>query len=315
MNKIFVYDRKITSLNFTKENLQRVKNKKVWIDLISPTKDELKILRETYKLHPLTTEDIFVKNTRVKIEIFPNYLFIIFYGLYKNKKIEVKERDFIIGKKFLISSRLDETENIRELKKNSEKLQKLMEKGMDFLLHKMIDYEIDNFFPALEDIDAQIDAIERKIIQKPEPRLLSKTIELKRTLVSIKKIVLPQRDKIALLAKSDLEFISPKAVVYFRDIYDHAVRVADTIDNYREATGSVFEVYMSSVSNNMNEIMKVLSIIATIMLPLTLIAGIYGMNFIAMPGLKSSNGFWAVILSMAILTILMVSYFRRKRWI
>ena len=99
MNKIFVYDRKITSLNFTKENLQRVKNKKVWIDLISPTKDELKILRETYKLHPLTTEDIFVKNTRVKIEIFPSYLFVIFYGLYKNKRIEVRERDFVIGKK------------------------------------------------------------------------------------------------------------------------------------------------------------------------------------------------------------------------
>lgn len=166
----------------------------------------------------------------------------------------------------------------------------------------------------LEKIDDQIEDIEAEITKKVRPELMTRILNLKRQIVSIKKLALPQREKISFLTKTDNKFISKKALPYFRDIYDHSIKVADNIDNYREAIGSTFDAYMSAVSNNMNEVMKTLSIIATIALPLGIISGIFGTNFDILPGQHISYGFWIMILIMVLFMSGMLYYFKRKRW-
>ena len=263
-------------------------------------------------MHPLTVEDLYNSNVRVKVEEFPEYMFCVFYGIRKD--FSMVEIDFIIGKDFLITNHKKELVSFEKLKSEPEKIERLMKKGLDFLFHYLIDGEIDNFVPILENIDDQIENIEEEVTEKPKPELLAKILEIKRTIIKIKKITLPQREKISYVSKSDLDFITKKAVPYFRDVYDHAIRVSDMIDNYREATGNAFDVYMSAVSNNMNEVMKVLSVIATIALPLTVVSGVYGTNFSILPGAGFTYGFWTMIIVMILMMSGMLFYFRRKGW-
>jgi len=296
------------------KDLDKLKTKQIWIDIIDITKKEADLIKEKFNLHPLTTEDLFNSGIRVKVEEFPNYLFCVFYGIQKTKTIELIELDFILGENFIISNHRKEIPSYNELRNNKEKLENLFKKGNDFIFHKLLDSEIDNYFPVLETIDDQIEDIEEKVTKKTSPRLLTEILKLKRLIVQIKKSAFPQREKISFLAKRDHKLISKKAIPYFRDIYDHAIRVSDTIDNYREAVGNTFDAYMSSVSNSMNEVMKVLSIIATIALPLTVISGIYGTNFQILPGATVIYGFWIMIFAMILLGVGMIYFFKKRGW-
>lgn len=296
------------------KDLDKLKTKQIWIDITDITKKEAELIKEKFNLHPLTAEDIVTSNTRIKVEEFPNYLFCVFYSIQKTKTIELIEMDFILGENFIISNHRKEIPSYNELKNNRERLENLFKKGNDSIFHKLLDSEIDNYFPVLESIDDQIEDIEEKVTKKPRPELLIKILNLKRLIVRIKKTTLTQREKISFLAKSDHKFISKKAIPYFRDIYDHAIRVSDTIDNYREAVGSTFDAYMSAVSNSMNEVMKVLSIIATIALPLTVISGIYGTNFQILPGAGAIYGFWIMIFFMILLCVGMLYFFKKRGW-
>ena len=152
------------------------------------------------------------------------------------------------------------------------------------------------------------------ITQKPKPELVKNILRLKRLVLLIKKSAFQQRDHISYLAKNNYKFISAKAVPYFRDIYDHSMRVSDFIDNYREAVSNTFDIYMSAISNRMNEVMKVLSVIATIALPLTVISSIYGTNFKILPGAEYIYGFWAMIITMFLVSIGIIYFFKRRGW-
>lgn len=286
---------------------------KLWIDVTGITKEESASLEKQFNLHPLTSEDLVNSRSRVKVEEFNDYLFCVFYGIKKGN--ELVEIDFIIGKDFLITNHKKDMLSISTLKKDEDRVRRLMSKGLDFLFHKILDMEIDNFGPVLEKIDDIIEDLEEEATSNPKPKLLSKILELKRQIITIKKTVIPQREKISFLAKNEYKFLSKKTIPYFRDIYDHAVRVSDTVDNYREAVGNAFDAYMSAVSNNMNEVMKTLSIIATIALPLTVISGIYGTNFRILPGSTGPWGFWVMIIGMVLLCIGMLVYFRLRKWI
>lgn len=312
MIEIFYFDK--TVKKGAAKDLNKLKNKQLWIDATNITKKEVDLIKETFSLHPLTAEDLYKFNVRIKVEEFPSYLFCVFYGIKKTKIIELVELNFIIGNNFLITNHQKEVESYSLLKNNQERLENLFRKGNDFLFHRLLDLEIDNYPPVLETIDDQIENIEEKATKQPKPELLTKILKLKRLLVQIKKVVFPQREKISFLAKNEYEFLSKKAVPYFRDIYDNSIRVSDAIDNYREAISNTFDAYMSAVSNSMNEVMKVLSIIATIALPLTVISGIYGTNFAVLPGSGFAYGFWVMISGMFLLSVVMIYYFRRKRW-
>ena len=294
--------------------LSKLKNKKKWIDITDITHEEKALLQKEFNLHPLTSEDLFNSGIRIKIEGFSDYLFSVFYGIKKSKTIELIELDFILGENFLITNHKTKIESFDNLKSDSKKLENLFAKGLDFLFHKLLDQEVDNFFPVLENIDDIIEDLEEEVTKKPRPELLKQILKLKRKIILIKKVALPQREKISFLAKNEYKIISKKAIPYFRDIYDHAIRVSDTIDNYREAVGGTFDAYMSAISNNMSEVMKTLSIIATIALPLGIISGIFGTNFDILPGQHIPFGFWLMILLMVFFAGYMIYFFKRRGW-
>ncbi|MBI4738111.1 magnesium/cobalt transporter CorA [Candidatus Woesearchaeota archaeon] len=297
------------------KDLPKLKQFPTWIDCTAITKEEANVLSEVYELHPLTTEDILQSNTRVKIEDFPNYLLCVFYGIEKDGETRLIEFDFVLGAHFVLSNHEKPVATFEELKNNDQKISKLLAKGGDFFFHSLLDNEVDNFFRVLESIDEEIAPIEEEVMTNPRPELLRRILQLKRSLGRVKKITVPQREKIGTLAKEEHRFISKKAIPYFRDVYDHAVRVADSLDNSREATVNTFDVYMSAMSNRTNEVMKLLSMIATIALPLTVISGIYGTNFDHLPGSKEWQGFWIMMTLMLTISVCMLYFFYKRRWI
>jgi magnesium transporter len=190
----------------------------------------------------------------------------------------------------------------------------MFEKGVDHMCAYILDNEIDNYFPILENIDDEVEEIEHEISDKLNRDIMQHILKLKRTITFIKKISMPQREKLSFLAKNDYKFISEKSIPYFRDVYDHSIRVSDALDNYREAASNTFEAYMSAVNNNMNEVMKTLSVIATIALPMTAISSIYGTNFEFLPGIHSHYGFIIMIGAMMVIVIMMMIFFKRRGW-
>jgi magnesium transporter len=296
-------------------SLSEVGRKPVWIDCTDITVDEASLLRESFDLHPLTVEDLVTSNSRIKIEEFPSYLFCVFYGIRSSGKIHVEEVDFIIGRNFLITNHKKENPVIRSLLVDEARLASLFKKGVSHIFHKIVDAEVDGFFPVLSTMDDELEKIEEEATTHPTHNVVAKIRKMKRTLSIVKRVVFPQREKLSMLAKNEMRFVSKKLVPYFRDVYDHSIRVADTVENYREAVSGAFDVYMSSVSNNMNQVMKMLSIIATIALPLTVISGIYGTNFVTLPGSRVSFGFWVMVGFMVLLCLSMLYYFRKKKWL
>lgn len=313
MIEIFYFDKGLKTANI--EELEKLKKKRLWIDIINITKSEVKLIKETFNLHPLTAEDLLHYPTRIKIEEFPHYLMCVFYGVhYNTNDIELFETDIVVGKNFIISNHKREIKEYNVLKNDKERLERLFCRGNDFIFHKLLDMIVDNYFPVMDYMDDQIMEIEEEVIKSPKPELMKKILGIKTMLTKIKKSVLPQREKLSYLTKNEYRFISKKALPYFRDAYDNSIRISDLVDSHKETVTNAFEVYMSAVSNNMNEVMKVLSVIATIALPLTVISSIYGTNFRVLPGAEAGHGFWIMVIAMLAVGVTMIVFFRRKHW-
>ncbi len=296
------------------KQLSSLKNKFLWIDVTDITKKEEMLLQKEFDLHPVTAEDLFKQEVRIKLETFPNYLFCVFYGVKEKKNIELIELDFVLGKNFLITNHKNDIDSCSELKKDKEKLKAVLLKGSDFVFHKILDMETDNYFPVLGKIDEELETVEEEISWASKPEQLRKILALKTEISTIKKHVLPQREKISYLAKEGHRYISQEAMPYFRDIYDHSIRVSDAIEHYKEMITAAFDLHMLGVTNSTNEVMKVLSIIATIALPLTVISSIYGTNFAYLPGAGRTYGFWIMLLMMLMLISSMIFFFKKRGW-
>lgn len=288
-------------------------HKPIWVDVSDPTKPELDSLKKAFSLHALTVEDCSKTGNRVKLEQFKEYLFIILYGVMGKKEPAQVQINFILGKNFLLTAHKGRISTFEELKKDAPKMRSLLSHGQDFLLHHLIDMETDNYFPVLENLEEQIDELEDEVYRSMDHRVLGKLFRLKRQLLGIRRKTGPQKDVMLQLSRG-LPFISEHACIYFRDIYDHIIRIDESIDDYREVLSNTLEVHLSMVSNRMNEVMKTLTIIATIMLPLTVITGIYGMN-LNIPEAHYDATYFIVISTMAIIIGGMVIYFWRKRWL
>lgn len=297
------------------KNLSRLKNKKIWVDCTDISEKEVKLLKEAFDLHDVTIEDMHLSHGRVKVEQFSNYLFSTFYTIRReHKKVRLHPIEFCLGKNFIISAHKKEIENYEKIKKDSIKLKHLFKHKAELIFHRLLDEEIDEFFPILETLDDEIEEIDKRITDSSAKELLSEILEVKKRIVEIKKITLPQREKISFLTKKRCRFISDNSYPYFRDVYDQSIRVADVVENFRESISSSFDTYMTNVANNTNDIMKVLSIIATIALPLTVVSGIYGTNFVKIPGLNAETAFFNMMLVMGIMALGMLLYFRKKKW-
>ncbi len=291
-----------------------------WINIDGLQKiDVIEKIGKRFNLHPLTLEDIANTEQRPKMEDFESYLYIVLRMLQYNQQenaIVSEQLSLILGANWVISFQENEGDvfnTIRDrLRSDKGRGRKL---GADYLLYTLIDAVVDNYFAVLEHMGEKIEDIVDQLIDNPQPSTMQTIHNLKRQNISLRKSIWPLRELVNSLVRSETELINKTTDIYLRDIYDHTIQVIDSAEAFRDTISGMLDIYLSSVSNRMNEIMKVLTIIATIFIPLTLIAGIYGMNFANMPELKSPLGYPLVLLSMAIVTAGMLFYFRKKKWI
>ncbi|MDH4163686.1 MAG: magnesium/cobalt transporter CorA [Nitrospirota bacterium] len=276
-------------------------------------------LGECFGLHKLVTEDLMSVVQRPKVEDFGDYLFIVLKMLTydeKAKKVVPEQVSLIVGQSFLLSFQEgvqgDVFQLIRDrLRTGRGKIRKL---GADYLAYSLLDALVDGYFLILEKLGDRIDALEDELMARPSRAIVEKLYHLKRELLFVHKAVWPLREVIARLQRRESALIRETTTPYLRDVYDHLAQVIDSVEIYREIMTEMLETYLSSVSNRLNEIMKVLTIIATIFMPLTFLAGVYGMNFKHMPELEWKYGYYLVWAVMAAVGGGMFLYFRRKKW-
>jgi len=297
----------------------------LWIDITEPTIKELSPLKSLFEFHPLAIEDSVQMDERPKMDDYDEYLFVIAKTINTVEgDISTGQLSIFVSKYVLITVHERQLNSIEELKEKILRKKPLILKGReDFLLYRILDGIVDNYINVIEDFEDKIDEIDEEILENPTGRSMKKIRLLIRQVRHIHSIVRGQRDVVGKLNRSDTLLIKPETRIYFRDVYDHTVSLLDSIENIRANAGEALEVYHSSLANKMNEIMKVLTIIATIFIPLTFITGIYGMNFqgggtdkpLNMPELYLPYGYVFVLMVMATMSISMVIYFNRKGWL
>ena len=281
--------------------------------------DTIEKIGKHFKIHPLVLEDIMNTGQRPKMEDFGDYLFIVLKMLhYDEKKDETKTEQvsLVLSSKYVLSFQEDEGDvfdSIRERIRTDRG--SIRKRRADYLAYSLIDAIVDNYFMVLEKIGEKIEDIEDELIKNPTPAVLQTIHHLKRELIFLRKSVWPLREVISRLERWESPLIDKSIEIYLRDVYDHTIQVIDSLETFRDTLSGMLDIYLSSVSNRMNEVMKVLTIIATIFIPLTLIAGIYGMNFRYMPELESPWGYPMVYVVMLAVCAVMLVYFRRKKWL
>jgi magnesium transporter len=272
----------------------------------------------------MVMEDILNTKQRPKVEFFPDYVFITskMVKLDQNRMGDIEQVSLILGKGFVISFQEwkgDVFDPIRDRIRTHRG--KIREKGADYLAYALIDSIVDNYFPVLGSLSDEMDRIEENLRKDLKEKDLKRIHSIRRSIVSLKRAIWPLREGVSNLMREDSPLISEEVHPFLRDIYDHTIQVMDNVDSMRDVSTGLMELYMSLSSNRMNEIMKVLTIIATIFIPLTFIAGIYGMNFntdsspLNMPELEWYFGYPLALLVMLMMSIGMVIYFKRKRWL
>jgi magnesium transporter len=274
---------------------------------------------EKYDLHPLVLEDILNTGQRPKFEDFESYIFLVLKMFYRDEAHDetvVEQVSVILGKHVVISFQEkpgDVFDSVRErIRKNKGKIRKA---GADYLAYALLDAIVDSYYAILERVGDKVENLEEVIIAEPTPDSLHTIHELKREMIFLRKSVWPLREVISTMSKAESALVKKATGVYLRDVYDHTIQVIDTVETFRDMLSGMHDTYLSSISNRMNEIMKVLTIFASIFIPLTFIAGVYGMNFVFMPELHWRWGYFAVWGVMLAVGILMLMYFKRKRWI
>ncbi|HUT73139.1 MAG TPA: magnesium/cobalt transporter CorA [Desulfatiglandales bacterium] len=272
-----------------------------------------------FSIHPLILEDILHTGQRPKMEDFEDYIFLVvkmFYYDEKDDEIKMEQVSLLLGSNFVISFQEREGDifnPIRERIRNHKGRIRMMK--ADYLGYALLDTIVDNYFIILEKIGEDIENMEEELVTRPTPETLQTIHNLKRELIVLRKSIWPLREVVNSLARGESPLINEATGVYLRDVYDHTIQVIDTIETFRDMVSGMLDIYLSSISNKMNEVMKVLTIIATIFIPLTFVAGLYGMNFEFMPELKWHWGYFAALSVMAAVAVFMVFYFRRKRWL
>jgi magnesium transporter len=281
--------------------------------------DIIRHLGEHYALHPLVLEDIVNTIQRPKIEDYDNYLFIVLRMLKPTGTGEFTSEQLSI---ILASDHIftfqegiqgDVFDGVRDRIRNGKG--KIRGMGADYLAYALIDAIVDSYFSVLEDLGERIIDLEEELTTSPERKTLHIINEIKKEIIFLRKAVWPLREAVSFLERGDSHLLRDATRVYFRDIYDHTVQVIDTVETYRDLLSGMFDLYLSSISNRTNEIMKFLTVIGTIFMPLTFLVGVYGMNFKHFPELEWHNGYfilWGFMLSLA---AAMIIYFRRKRWL
>jgi len=276
-------------------------------------------LGNRFGLHPLIQEDILNTAERPKMEDYGDHIFLllkVFVLGTRNHDEKIQQVSLVLGSNFVISFQEKESgvfDPVRDrIRKDKGRLRKL---GPDYLAYALIDGIVDGYFGFLEKLSEEIELLEDELVTDPKREILQKIHSLKREMIYIRKSVWPLREVVNGLERLETPLIKETTDVFLRDVYDHTIQVIDSVETLRDVLSGMLETYLSSVSNRMNEVMKVLTIIATIFIPLTFIAGVYGMNFKFMPELEWRGGYFVIVGVMVVVAVVMLVFFRKKKWL
>jgi magnesium transporter len=279
----------------------------------------LEKLGECYGFHPLMLEDILNTDQRPKMEDYGDYVYIVLKMLdqsNKNNEVVMEQISLILGPNFVISFQEmegDLFDPIRERIRNGKG--RIRKMGADYLAYTLVDSIVDNYFIIMEKLGEKIEFLEEELVTRPTAETLKTIHQLKREMIFLRKAVWPLREVVSGLQRGESSLIKEPTRIYLRDVYDHTIQVIDTIETFRDMVSGMLDIYLSSISNRLNAVMKVLTIIATIFMPLTFIAGIYGMNFKYMPELEWRWGYPVIWLVVIFIGVSMLIYFKKKRWL
>lgn len=318
----FEPNKPIKFLKTTKELSKYMDSKTgfLWVSLESATDEEmLLILRDTFKFHPLTIEDCQSDGYQVsKVDDFISYIFIIAHAIKPSQdfhKLDTLELNLYVGENFLVTCSTDP--HMPPVEKTWERVNKdfrLSNFGPDFLCHAVLDNLVDEYMPLIDQMEDEIEWLEDSVLEKPTPETLQRLLDLKHSIMSLRRVISPQREMVNRLTRDEFLQIDPQSRYYFRDIYDHLVRIQDLADTIRDIVSGAMDIYLNSTSLRLNEVMKVLTIISTIFLPLSFIAGVFGMNFKYIPTSTHPLGFYITVFGMIVVGVGMLWYFKWRKW-
>jgi magnesium transporter len=280
--------------------------------------ENLQKLGDCYHLHPLVLEDILNTDQRPKIEDFDNYIYLVLRKINysENNELSSEQISLVLGSNFLIS--LQESNGalfapiLERLRTSKGRIRK---SGPDYLAYALMDLIVDHYFVVLEKFGEALEYLEEEVVKRPTPATLQDIHRSKYDMIMLRKSVWPLREVIGRLERRESDLIEEPTAIYFKDVYDHTIVAVDNIETYRDILSGMLDIYLSSISNRLNEVMKVLTVIATIFMPLTFLAGIWGMNFKHMPELAWTWGYPASLGLMLAVSLAMLFYFRRKKWL
>ena len=288
----------------------------LWVDLEGEPPEALEAVAHEFSLHPVTIEDLVHRNQRPKLEEFDSYIFIVTHGLrsIQGEEVVTDEFNFALGDNWILSAHDGHVEAMKRVYDQVVATPKAFDGGASFILYRMSDLLVDSYFPALDALEEQTDTLEDDVVQRPTQARLQQIFALKRVLVHLRKLVSPQREVYNALSRRDHPYIDPKSAAYFRDLHDHLIRANEIVESYRDLVSNMLDAYLATISNRLNEVMKRLTLLATIFMPITFITGFFGMNFTAMP-FTWTWLLWITIAAMVITPLAMLVWFVRSGWI
>ena len=290
-----------------------------WIDLEDPTGEEALVLEEPFHFHPLAIEDCLSEVHHPKVDDYDSYVFIVVHGVRfdaPSDRFVTRALNIFLGSNYLVTHHWGALPSVTETREQcAKRLTNAMPKGADFLTHQILDRVFERYFPNLDAIEDKIQLVQVEVFERPTQETLDRIFGLKRDVLHLRRTCAPQRDIVARLARGEFKQISAKAAIYFRDIYDNLYRIVEASFSYQDMTQGILDAYLSAVSNRLNETVKRLTVIGALLMPLTVITGVYGMNFRHMPELGWRYGYFGILGFMAAVCAGLLYWFKRKEWI
>jgi magnesium transporter len=289
----------------------------IWLDLHSPAPEEVESVAQLLGWTDFTAEDLIKQRQRGKLEEFEGYTLLVMHDLRysrETRELETPEVDFVVGRNYLASIHYHPMNHIDDARETEHRLQAAMASGPDFLLYVLADQLVDGYFPTLDDMHEEVEELEQAILSHPDPSLLPQIFDMKRTAVALRRVISPQMEAFSLLTSPSFGVVTQRHLIYFRDVHDHLIRIMEAIDSYRDLMSGVLDAYLSNVSNRLNEVVKRLTVLSSLFLPLTFVTGLLGMNMRSVPPWHDAY-FWVVLALMGCFCVVQILYFKAKGWI
>jgi magnesium transporter len=299
------------------EHLNEAKNI-VWLDIVDPDQNDAALLRDEFNAHPLAIEDAFNETHRPKIDVYGDQYFLIFYAAQVSadgKKLDLQAIHLLVGKNYLVSIHRGPIRQINETLARWQSPNSPIKNKVGSLLYSLLDAVVDDYFPLMDSISDRTDEIEDQVFQEYNRDAIQSIFELKRELLALRRVVAPQRDVVNVLLRREVPIFSREESIYLQDVYDHLVRVVESVESYRDLLSSALDSYLSVQSNRLNQVVKLLTITSIILMGNALIAGIYGMNFTYMPELSWPFGYPFALGLMVVVSLGLLVFFKRIKWL